>query len=215
MPSAMLSQNCGIILRNVGVKEATFAALKGANGEKIPAVSSRLLLNTYRKNIVLYSGLGDDQGRSSFFIGNSLEQLVSDDHYTSYTDKEAVEYLHQILSRLQPDLPTENLEFTQTRDDYCDTMVFQSIRTMKAVGIVGDIILQPGEEVEILCSHGVVGSLVARAITPNGLKRKTGPRKARNKKEKAVEKQLEFEQLPIDMMDDIMAKGNTCGTKKS
>ena len=217
MPSAMIAQNCGIILRSVGVKEATFAILKGANGEKIPAVSSRLLLNTYKKNIVLYSGLGDDQGRSSFLMGNSLKHLVTDDHYTSYTDTEAVECFYQILSRLQPDLPTDGPEFTKTSNEHYDTMEFKPSRTSKAVGIVGDITLQPGEEVEILCPHGAIGSLVARAITPNGLKRKSGPRKHRTEKKSAIpqappEKQLEFEQLRMDEIEDREEEGEASST---
>lgn len=74
-------------------------------------------------------------------------------------------------------------------------------------------LLNPGEEVKIMCPHGVIGSLLARAITPNGQKRKSGQRKRKNEKKSSTEKQLDFEQLRMDQIEDREADGEASSNK--
>ena len=74
----------------------------------------------------------------------------------------------------------EDIEQPETPIIYKDGQEQYTItpeNTRQQIGVVADIILQPGEELEIVWPHGISGSIRARAITEKGVRRKSTKRR--------------------------------------
>lgn len=169
MTANALTQYAAMLLRTIGVSEDTFMKLKMPK----VAVSSRIFLNTYVKNLVQRCGLGDDPGTVNFMMGLSLSGSVTDDHYSSFVSELAS---RRIFTALKAAGPLENItqpEELVVLEDGREKHITAPENTRQRVGVVADIILQPGEELEIICPHGVSGSIRARAVTEKGLRRKS------------------------------------------
>lgn len=164
-------------LRTIGITNADLADLR--EDDDRTAVSRRLLLNTYKKLIVVHCGLQDDPGSANYLQGLSLQDDVTSDHYTSFSADEAGERLYTIERSTMPqfDIP-QPAEYEQCPDGSVQYN-FSPDHTRQRVGVVGELTLNPGDVVTILCPHGVTGSVTARAIDSEGKPR----RKSRKKTE--------------------------------
>lgn len=168
-----LTQYGATLLRTIGVSEEALMNLKMPK----VAVSGRIFHNTYVKNLVQRCGLANDPGTVNFMLGQSLSGSVTDDHYSSFVSDLASE---RIFTALKASGPLEDIEQPETPIIYKDGREQYTIapeNTRQRVGAVTDIILHPGEELEIVCPHGVSGSIRARAITDKGLRRKSTKRR--------------------------------------
>lgn len=168
-----LTQYGSTLLRTIGVSEEALMNLKMPK----VAVSGRIFHNTYVKNLVQRCGLANDPGTVNFMLGQSLSGSVTDDHYSSFVSDLASE---RIFTALKASGPLEDIEQPETPIIYKDGREQYTIapeNTRQRVGAVTDIILHPGEELEIVCPHGVSGSIRARAITDKGLRRKSTKRR--------------------------------------
>lgn len=173
MTADALTQYGAMLLRTIGVTEETFLALK------IPkvSVSGRIFYNTYIKNLVQRCGLGSDPGTVNFMMGLSLSGSVTDDHYSSFVSELAS---RRIFTALKAAGPLEDIMQPETPKSLKDGREQYTIapeNTHQRIGAVTDIVLQPGEELEIVCLHGVSGSIRVRAVTEKGLRRKSAKRK--------------------------------------
>lgn len=171
MTANELTQYSSMILRQIGVTEDTLAALR------MPKISAsrQILHNTYVSNLVHRCGLASDPGTVKFLCGESLTDSVTDDHYTSFTSPSAVERIHTVLRAIAP-LEELTCPDVSAQADWVEVQVIAPEHTRQRAGVVEEIILRPGEEIEIICPHGVSGSISARAVDENG-KRKRAARK--------------------------------------
>lgn len=172
MTASALTQFGAMLLRTIGVTEETFFALK------LPkvAVSSRIFYNTYIKNLVQRCGLANDPGTVNFMLGQSLSGSVTDDHYSSFVSDLASERIFTVLKAAGPLENIDQLEEQIILENGRTQHIIAPENTRQRIGVVADITLQPGEELEIVCPHGVSGSISARAVDENG-KRKRAVRK--------------------------------------
>ena len=131
------------------------------------SVSGRILHNTYVSNLVHRCGLASDIGTVKFLCGESLTDSVTDDHYTSFTSPSAVERIHTALRAIAP-LEELTCPAVPVQEDGIEVQVISPEHTRQRVGVVGEIILKHGEEIEIICPHGVSGSVSARAVDKYG-----------------------------------------------
>lgn len=163
----------GKLLREIGLKEANLAKLKDSQ----TAVSKRILLTTYEKNLYHRIGLSWDDGALQYLQGLSLAKNVTNDNYTSYSDDDALARLHTAMMAIQPErqLNEEDVE----RDDENCKVVIKPLKTRERVGAVGSIILPPGASLRITCRHGVTGELRARELLPDGTKKRASPKKTK------------------------------------
>ena len=168
-----LTQYGAMLLRRIGVSEEALIKLKMPR----VAFSSRIFHNTYVKNLVQRCGLANDPGTVNFMLGQSLSGSVTDDHYSSFVSELAAE---RIFTALKAAGPLEDIEQPETPIIYKDGQEQYTIapeNTRQRIGVVADITLQPGEESEIVCPHGVSGSIRVRTITETGLRRKSTKRR--------------------------------------
>lgn len=101
-------------------------------------------------------------------MGLSLSGSVTDDHYSSFVSELATE---RIFTALKAAGPLENIEQPGTPiicKDGQERYTITPENTRQRIGVVADITLQPGEEIEIICQHGVSGSISARAVDEYG-----------------------------------------------
>lgn len=172
MTASALTQFGAMLLRTIGVSEETLMKLKMPK----VAVSGRIFYNTYVKNLVQRCGLANDPGTVNFMLGLSLSGSVTDDHYSSFVSELATERIFTALKAAGPLEDIEQLEEQIILEDGRTQHIIVPENTRQRVGVVANIILQPGEEIEITCPHGVSGSISARAVDENG-KRKRAARK--------------------------------------
>ena len=175
----VLVQHATMRLHSSGV---TYAMLSSLRKERPDVAASRLLLlNTYAYNVNRLCALESEPGTAKFLQHESISGNVTDDHYTTFSDDEAGKRLHTIMSSLIP------MEFIEAQDspillpDGKEKHTFTPEFTRHRVGLVGEYILGPGQEIALLCPHGATGSASVRAIEADGSKR----RKARSKKSDA------------------------------
>ena len=110
-------------------------------------------------------------------MGLSLSDSVTDDHYSSFVSALASA---RIFTALKAAGPLEDIEQPETpiiNKDGQEQYTITPENTRQRIGVVADITLQPGEELEIVCPHGISGSIRARAITEKGLRRKSTKRR--------------------------------------
>ena len=174
MSADALVQLASIKLRTIGITNADLAELREEDDRT--AVSRRILLNTYKKLIVVHCSLQDDPGTANYLQGLSLQDDVTSDHYTSFSTDKAGERLYTIGRSTMPQFDIPQLAEREQRLDGSVQYNFCPDHTRQRVGIVGEFMLNPGETATILCSHGVTGSVTARAIDADGKPRRK-PRK--------------------------------------
>lgn len=177
MSAAALVQYTTMRLHSIGLSYEAMKALHNINPDI--AVSRLLLTNTYAKNVNLRCSLLEEVGTAKFLLHESLSSSVSDDHYTCFTDEEAGERLHTIMSCVIPEeaigidqepivlLPDGQVQYTFTPET-----------TRQRVGHVGQYTLKPQEEIIIKVPHGATGSAIVRGFNDDGtLRRKTKSKK--------------------------------------
>lgn len=155
---ANIVKNATDHLKQAGISEQTFAALKNPNS----AAAKQLLLNTYKYNITNHCGLQEEPGTRKYLLGQSLIGDVTSDHYTSYTDPHGQQYLYRFLRRLMPDEsievpPSEILDDTEVR-------YFAPTSTMRRVDFDCTLLLQPGQLVYIQSSQMIAIDITAEVV---------------------------------------------------
>lgn len=170
MKTNNLYQYAGKLLREIGLREADLERLKK---DDRTAVSKRILLNTYNKNLYLRIGMTWDDGALQYLQGLSLSGNTTNDNYTSYSDNDAAARLHTAMMAIQPTrrINTQDVIIQDTDTGKIVTILPQYTREL--TGVVGRVTLTPGARIRITCRHGVIGELRARELLPDGtLKRK-------------------------------------------
>ena len=172
MNAAALHQYAGMMLRKIGIGEATFAARK--QGDE--PVAKGILITTYRKNVELRIGLQGDEGRRKYLQAMSLRSNVTDDNYTSFADADACACMYRAMQCMQPlrglEQPTE--EYRVLGDGEKEYRYVPDT-TREIVGVVAEVVIPPGGRMSIACPHGVTGRMRSREVLPDGTaKRKTG-----------------------------------------
>ena len=169
MQANNLHQYAGKLLREIGISEVAFSM----QTHKHTAVSKRILLNTYEKNVNLRIGLKWDEGALRYLQGLSLSKNVTNDNYTSFSDDDAMDRLHTAMMAIQPEREL-NIEDQIIKDDAAGKIgvSIPPRRTRERVGVITSIILQPGGKITVECRHGVNGVVEARELSPDGKKRR-------------------------------------------
>lgn len=172
MNSSALHQYAGMMLRKIGIGEATFAARE--QGDE--SVSKSILSNTYKKNIELRIGMQSDKGRRKYLQALSLRGNTTDDNYTSFNDEDACECMYRAMLCMQPlrnlEQPKEGCHLLASGEqEFC----YVPDTTREMVGLIAEIVVPPGEHVFFACPHGLLGRMKAREQLSDGtLKRKSG-----------------------------------------
>ena len=164
-------------LHSIGLSYAALQALGKSTPQKI-AVSKLLLHNTFLNNVYYRCALENEEGTAKFLCGESLSSNTTDDNYTCFSDDEAGERLHNIMSVLTPEQAIDVDDSPKVLPNGRVQHTYAPETTRQRVGHVGVYKLQPGEEIIIKCPHGVKGSVTTRAYNEDGsLRRKTQKRK--------------------------------------
>lgn len=174
----------GLVLRRIGVTEATFAALKD---EKI-AVSKLLLANSYEHNVTQRAGFQDRYGVANFLQGQSLRGSVTEDHYLSHTDSDAIDFMHTGQMAMQPLRALEQDDAPHATANGDTEYVFSPENTRQALGVIGELILFPGEGADFLQSHGARGTLRMRGVNEDGKVKRKSRKQAKGAKTENTEK---------------------------
>jgi hypothetical protein len=175
-PDALV-QHATMRLHSIGLSYEALEILRKLNPEM--AVSRLLLTNTYAKNVNVLCFLQDEEGTAKFLIRESLSSNTTDDHYTCFSDDEAGERLHTIMSCVIPEEVIESdCEPIELLTDGREQYTFVPETTRQRIGHVGQYTLKPNEEIIIKVPHGVTGSATVRGFNKDGTLR----RKSKSKK---------------------------------
>ena len=171
-PDALV-QHATMRLHSIGLSYRELDTLRKFNPDM--AISRLLLTNTYAKNVNVSCSLQDEEGTAKFLMHEPLSSNTTDDHYTCFSDDEAGERLHTIMSCV---IPAEMIEIgcepTELLSGGREQHTFTPDTTRQRVGHVGQYTLNPGEEIIIKAPHGITGSAIVRGINKDGsLRRKT------------------------------------------
>jgi len=173
----VLTQFSNSLLRSIGLSYEMFHRLRLLDPSV--SVSSRLLKNTYAFCVNVLCALEKEEGKAKFLQHLSLEQNTSDDHYTSFTCDEAGRHLAALMSAVQPDFELNVYITPTTISNNREVHIINPESTTQRAGYVGSYKLAPGEEIMLLCKHGVKGNVVTRGYNDKGTLR----RKQRTKKD--------------------------------
>ena len=113
-----------------------------------------MLENTYRMMIECECGIGEDEGTKRFLQHRSLSGLVTDDHYVSYTDSEALSRQHTILQRTAP--AVRHRSTVKVMDS--SATEYQPDSSGDCLLLHEKITLMPGESIELCAERGLSGS---------------------------------------------------------
>lgn len=130
---------------------------------------------THKKNIYHRYGLEHDEGTKQFLQLESLRKSVSDDNYTSFSDKDAQEriYVAQLAIRPYEKMNDEDI-IVEIQEEGGTRVKALPEHTRERVGVVCSIKLPPGATVKVRCPHGVEGNYRTREIREDGsLRRKS------------------------------------------
>lgn len=174
MNAAALHQYAGVMLRKIGIGEATFAAgIKG--GVSVP---KSILATSYKKNVELRIGLQSDEGRRKYLQAMSLRNNVTDDNYTSFADEDARAGMYRAMQCMQPlrelEQPTEEYRMLEGGEK---EYRYVPDTTREIVGIIGEVVIPPGGCMTIVCQHGVTGRMQVREVLPDGTAKRKGKKK--------------------------------------
>lgn len=127
-------------------------------GTAFPSKSGySILVETYRMMIELECGIQGDEGTKRFLQHRPMTGLVTDDHYVSYTDSEALERQRMILQRLAP---KKNNAKTKRELKNGDVKYYPQ-NNKERLFVCVDVELQPGEHLAISAGHTMEGKIMS------------------------------------------------------
>ena len=151
-----LVQEATRIINLAGVSFRDIDAIR--NDETTYAAARKILMNTYTRHIMDNCKLKDDSGTANFLLGRSFKLDTTSSSYTSFTAPEAERRLYTILCVLRENTTMRMVTSTRKAKDGIGIIETFSPKHMHDfVGVSGKIVLEPGEELAIMCPHGVLG----------------------------------------------------------
>lgn len=172
MKMSTLIQYAGTVLRVIGIEEKVFAV---QNKTEKTAVAKQILQMTHQKNIYHRYGLDHDEGTKQFLQLGSLRKSVTDDNYTSFSDKDAQKRIYVVQLAIRPyEKIHEYDKEVRVREDGGKIITVYPEHTRERVGVVCAVKVPPGATLTIRCAHGVTGEYRTREIKEDGsLRRKS------------------------------------------
>ena len=157
MTANELIQTSGTLLRRLGVSEATFAAWKTPG----LAVSSRILSNSYKKNITTRCGFGqENRGIQNFLMGYTLAGDTTSGNYTSFTCDEAVDRIVTSMAALGPKRKMPSVKKKEKLPDGLEKCTYTPRTTREILTVTNGLaLIMPGGSFECSCMHGVTPTL--------------------------------------------------------
>jgi len=166
-PDALV-QHVNMRLHTIGFSYETLNSLREENSERI-AISRLLLHNTYANNVYNLCALRDEVGTAKFLCHESLSSNTTDDHYTCFSDEEAGERLHTIMSTVIPEMKIDPVKVNPSDvPNGSEIFVYTPKTNRYRVGNVGIFNLKPKEEIVISCAHGVKVNIITHGYNENG-----------------------------------------------
>lgn len=128
------------------------AAVEVEKGSPVPLTGGyEMLVATYQMMIEHECGIREDEGTKRFLQHRPLSMLVTDDHYVSYTDMEALRRQHTILRRTAPTV--HHRSTVKTRDP--STAEYLPDSSRECILLDEEITLLPGESIRLRAEHGL------------------------------------------------------------
>lgn len=150
----------------------TYADYKLLTNENLDvSAASRVLYNTYKRDLESICNLEDDPGSMNFLLGLSLQDDITSDAYRDFTSLEGLTHLYDLLHILCKDVPVEQREDVISSDGQI-VRTFSPETSRSNYQAIATIVLQPGEKISMKVPHGVNGSFGARGITETGRRKK-------------------------------------------
>lgn len=126
-------------------------------GTAFPSKSGySMLVETYHMMIELECGIQHDEGTKRFLQHRPMTGLVTDDHYVSYTDPEALERQRTILQRLAP----KKNNAKGKRDLKNGDVRYYPDGNKERLFVCVDVELQPGECLDVSAGHTMAGKIM-------------------------------------------------------
>lgn len=122
------------------------------------AAVPRLLRKTYEKDLISRCNIPEESGIFKFLTGCSLGDDVTSDSYTAFTSPAGLRYLHDIMQFTDKEAKIE------PKDIYLDesgnsVYTLSPPTTRSSFSCQFEVILNPGECINIKCPHGITGHL--------------------------------------------------------
>lgn len=150
----------------------TYADYKLLTNENLDvSAASRVLFNTYKRDLESVCNLEDDPGSMNFLLGLSLQDDITSDAYRDFTSIEGLTHLYDLLHVLCKEEPVEPIDDVILEDGQI-VRTFTPQTTISKYQVYTTIVLQPGQKINIKALHGVNGSFDARGITETGRRKK-------------------------------------------
>lgn len=167
--ASLLTKTAMNILLNSFMTYADYKLLTNENLDV--SAASRVLFNTYKRDLESICNLEDDPGSLNFLLGLSLQDDITSDAYRDFTSVEGLTHLYDLLHVLCKEEPIEPIP-DKVAEDGLITKTFTPKTTRSCCQVLATVILQPGQKLSIKVLHGVSGSFDARAITDTGRRKK-------------------------------------------
>ena len=152
MTPAALQQAIKEALINAGIKDAQLKAWKESRNDP---VSSRILKETYKENLVNKCHLSSDSGTYHFLLGESFQNDTTSTNYVNYTCDSGQKRLYNYLRRLRPASKHIGSCLVRRDTEEGEVVEIHPEASNEAAGAVIEIKVFPGEEVSFASRSGM------------------------------------------------------------
>jgi integrase len=164
MVPATIIEEATRILHTIGVGYGIMGELHRENRKM--ASAKRILYCTYERNIRDVCSLESDPGTVNFLLKRPFGNDVTADSYTSFTSETGSNRLYDILKALRKAVENNNTYDEQYESEKVIRSYYPNTNK-EYLGILGEIIVPPGEEIVISCEHGFDGEYTVTRIKEN------------------------------------------------
>ena len=157
-----LQQKIRTLLMQAGIKAAVLKSFKESRNDPI---SSRLLLNTYKENLVNSCSLDPQSGTYRFLLGRSLGDDITSTNYVSYTSEAGALRLYNILRRIHIKHKHEKT-MEEHKQDGCKSVTVFPKTSDEYAGLIIKFVLHPGQEATFSSRCGMEMNIKASKLEP-------------------------------------------------
>lgn len=117
------------------------------------SAATKKLFETYKANIKMRCNLENDPGMMKYLLGESIAQDVTADAYTAVSTSFAQRKMYYVMRCMQMEVMYEQ----NNKPEEDGTYYIYPESTCSYASAMIDVVLQPGESLELDCMHGCNG----------------------------------------------------------
>lgn len=160
-PAALVQESKRLLLQS-GIDQNKL--LRAKESRRDP-VSARILAETYKDLLLRPCGVEDGSGTQKFLCGAVINNDVTSANYVSFTDPVGAKRLWKYLRPTAPRQIYDKTLQLESGDGY-DVFRVRPATSELCAGVLVDIILQPGQAIELNSESGLSGIAIADSPVP-------------------------------------------------